>query len=587
MAHCIKLGARTRTIVSDPDVTKLVYRCFQWLRYNVNRTRQSRQFHFHHASLTRVVVGGNRYEVTPPRVSGGAPGSLVGNATADPPSEGPPMTDSQPFAMLVLLAAVVGLAAVLSNRLTATLKIPAPGLLLIAAAVAVKVIPGLDAPPEITVERIATIALLCILFDGGLHIGWTRFRSAWAPIAMAGVPGTFLTAAAGALLLHTAFGLAWYPSLLVATAVAPTDPAMVFSVLGQKEVAGRSGTILEGESGANDPVGIALMASLITAGGLTGGTFGQVGGEFLLQMVIGAVVGVAGGRALIWFMQRVPLPSEGLYPLRTLASALVLFGVATLAHGSGFLAVFVAGIVAGDARAPYKREIERFHSALASLGEIAVFIVLGLTVDLQTISHPDVWIPGLIFAAVLTLVIRPVFVGICLAFTPLGRNERAFVLLAGLKGAVPILLGSFILAANLPDAERLHGIVIVVVAVSVIIQGALIPTATRLLRLRMRTVQPEPWALGIRLAKEPEGVQQFVLRVGSPADGRTLQELSDLPDDMWITMLVRDQRPVPVTGSTTLRGGDNILVLADPSAHSRLRSLFEQAATPPGEGSGR
>ncbi len=160
------------------------------------------------------------------------------------------MTDSQSFAVVVLLAAVVGLAAVLSNRLTAKLKVPAPGLLLIAAAVAVKLVPALHAPPEQTVEQIATIALLCILFDGGLHIGWTRFRSAWAPITIAGVPGTFLTAVAGAVLLHAAFGLDWYAALLIATAVAPTDPAMVFSVLGQKEVAGRSGTILEGESGA-------------------------------------------------------------------------------------------------------------------------------------------------------------------------------------------------------------------------------------------------------------------------------------------------------------------------------------------------
>ncbi|MDQ6656839.1 MAG: cation:proton antiporter [Actinomycetota bacterium] len=486
------------------------------------------------------------------------------------------MTDSQPFAVLLLLGALVGLAALLSNRLTATLKVPAPGLLLIAAAIAVKLVPALHAPPEVMVERIATVALLCILFDGGLHIGWTRFRSAWAPITLAGVPGTFLTAAAGAVLLHVAFGLGWYPALLVATAVAPTDPAMVFSVLGQKEVAGRSGTILEGESGANDPAGIALMAGLITAGGLTGSTFGQVGVEFLLQMGIGAAVGLVGGRALIWFIQRVPLPSEGLYPLRTLASAFVLFGAAVLAHGSGFLAVFVAGIVAGDARAPYKREIERFHGALASLGEIAVFIVLGLTVDLRVIGHSNVWIPGLIFAAALTLVIRPLFVGLCLGFTPLRRNERVFVLFAGLKGAVPILLGSFILTANLADAERLYGIVIVVVVISVIVQGALIPGLTRLLRLPVRNVEPEPWALGMRLRREPEGVHQFTVAAGSPADGNTLRELSALAVDMWITMLVRNQKPIAVTGSTVLRAGDNLLVMADAREKAVLVATFER-----------
>ena len=206
-----------------------------------------------------------------------------------------------------------------------------------------------------------TVALICILFDGGLHMGWPRFRTAAAPIAITGVLGTFLTAAAAAAFIHFAFGLSWYLALLVATAISPTDPAVVFSVLGQREVEGRSGTILEGESGANDPVGIALMASLITAGGLSAGAFGHIAGEFLLQMGVGAAVGIIGGRLMLWFIRAVPLPSEGLYPLRTLACALILFGAATLAHGSGFLAVFVAGILLGDERAPYKREIERFH----------------------------------------------------------------------------------------------------------------------------------------------------------------------------------------------------------------------------------
>jgi cell volume regulation protein A len=159
-------------------------------------------------------------------------------------------------------------------------------------------------------------------------------------------------------------------------------------VLGRREIAGRAGTILQGESGANDPVGIALMTSLIAAGGLSAHGFGNVGIEFFLQMAIGGVVGVVGGRALLAFMRRVPLPSEGLYPLRTLAGVLLLFGIATIGRGSGFLAVFAAGIVFGDARAPFKREIERFHSALASPAEIVAFAALGLTVNLDELLRP-------------------------------------------------------------------------------------------------------------------------------------------------------------------------------------------------------
>ena len=215
------------------------------------------------------------------------------------------MTDAEPFALLVVVIAAVGLVAVLSNRLADRVKLPAPALFLVGAAIAAKVVPAVHGPSQQTVTRVVTVALACILFDGGMDIGWARVRSAAVPIAVTGVLGTFLTVIAAALLAHFAFGLAWYVSLLVATAVAPTDPAVVFSVLGQREVSGRAGIILKGESGANDPVGIALMASLIAAGGVSAGAFVHVGGEFLGQMAVGLAVGVAGGRALLWFTRRV------------------------------------------------------------------------------------------------------------------------------------------------------------------------------------------------------------------------------------------------------------------------------------------
>jgi cell volume regulation protein A len=189
---------------------------------------------------------------------------------------------------------------------------------------------------------------------------------------------------------------------------------------------------------------------------------------------------------LLWFMRRVALPGEGLYSLRTLASALVLFGAAALLHGSGFLAVFVAGIVIGDERAPYKGEIERFHGALAGLGEIVAFAVLGLTVDLSVLTRLNVWLPGLVLAVVVAFVVRPIAVGLCLVPARMPRNELAFVLFAGLKGAVPLLLGEMILAAHIPDAERWYGIVVIVVVFSVLVQGSLTPAAARVLNVPMR-----------------------------------------------------------------------------------------------------
>ena len=202
----------------------------------------------------------------------------------------------------------------------------------------------------------------------------------------------------------------------------------------------------------------------------------------------------------------------------------------------GFPGGIRAGIVLGDGRAPFKREIQAFHSALASLAEIVAFVALGLTIDLSVIAQADVWIPGLILGAALAFIIRPVLVGLCLIPARLKTNERNFVLFAGLKGAVPILLGSALLAAHVPDAERLYGIVAVVVVFSVVVQGSMTPAAARLLHVPMRVVEPEPWALGVRLRDEPSGVHRLTIKTGSPADGRTIDDLADLPDDAWVSL---------------------------------------------------
>jgi potassium/hydrogen antiporter len=489
------------------------------------------------------------------------------------------MNDTAHYALIILFASAVGLVAVLANRLTERVKVPVPLLVLAGAALAANALPALQPPPEQTVERIITIALVLVLFDGGMHIGWFRFRAAAIPIVTVGVVGTFLTAAGAAVVLHVACGLSWYLALLVGTAVAPTDPAVVFSVLGKREITGRSGTILEGESGANDPVGIALMTSLLAAGGLSAAGFATVGIQFVQQMMVGAAVGVLGGRVLLAFIRRVPLPSEGLYPLRTLAASLMLYGLATLAHGSGFLAVFVAGIVIGDARAPYKPEVERFHAALAGLAEIVAFAVLGLTVDLHVVARADVWIPGLVLGIVVTLVVRPIAVGACLIPVRLQRNERAFILIAGLKGAVPILLGEFLRAAHVPQAERLYGIVVVVVAFSVLVQGSSVPALARVLHLPMRTTDPEPWAIGVRLRDEPQGVHRLTVAPGSTADGATVEGLGDHVGDIWVSIVVRTSGVIPVRPDTELRSGDDVVILAEPDLADTLATLFRRPAT--------
>jgi potassium/hydrogen antiporter len=468
---------------------------------------------------------------------------------------------------------------VLSNRISERIRIPAPALFLLAAALASDLLPALGEIPVTTVQRVVTVALAVILFDGGMHIGWRRFRQAAGPVIWVGVAGTFLTAGALAILAHSLFGLAWWSALLVGTALAPTDPAVVFSVLGRREVAGRSGIILEGESGANDPVGIALLASLLTTGQVTGlGATAGTAGVFLLQLAMGAVIGGAGGALLVRFMRRPPLPSEGLYPLRVLASAMAIYGAATVAHGSGFLAVFVAGIITGDARAPYKGEIERFHAALASLAEIVAFIVLGFTIGPHTLPDRGALGIGLALAVLLILVVRPLVVGVLLLPIRLEWRERLFVLWAGLKGAVPILLGTFLLTAAVPDASRLYAIIVVAVAFSVVVQASLVPTVATRLGVPIHIIEPEPWSLGVRFRHEPRGLRRYLVMADSPADGQMISHLN-LGEDAWISLVIRDGHLIPVQGSTSLRAGDEVIALTDPGRARDLDPVFTTRTT--------
>jgi cell volume regulation protein A len=475
------------------------------------------------------------------------------------------MDDVVPFGIAVALVASAALLAVLSNRLSERVGVPAPAFFLVAAAVASDIVPSLRDLPIKVDQRLVTIALVVILFDGGMHIGWSRFRDAAGAVVWIGVAGTAVTAGGMALLAHLLFGFSWLPALLLGTALAPTDPAVVFSVLGRREIAGRTATIVEGESGANDPVAIALMVSLL---GATGGGLHAVAagvGEFALQMAVGGAVGTLGGYLLLQLMRRVPLPNEALYPVQTIASVCLIYGVSAVAHGSGFLAVFLAGIIVGDARAPYQREIERFAAGLSTVAEIAVFTLLGLTVSIAHVLRGGQLWTGLALAALLILVVRPLLVGLVLAPIRLRGGERAFVLWAGLKGAVPIVLGTFVLTGGVRDAARIYDVIFVVVLVSVVVQGGLVPSFARLLKVPMRVVDPEPWALGMRFRDEPDGLRRFFVAAGSPADGRSISGL-EVGETAWISMVSRDGRLVQVRGATLLQAGDEVLLLADPGA---------------------
>jgi cell volume regulation protein A len=483
------------------------------------------------------------------------------------------------FGAIVLVVAAGFFLALGTYKLTERFPVPAPALFLLAAAGASDLFPGLAEHVTIrTVERIGVVALIVILFDGGMHVGARRFRAGAVPISTLGILGTFGTAGVMAALAHAFFGFSWTTAGVLGAALAPTDPAVLFSVLGNHEVGGRAATILEGESGANDPVGIALMIAMIGLATHGNGTFWTVAGDFSLSMAVGLAVGCVGAYGLLQLMRHVSLPNEALYPLRTLAAAGVIYGVATVARGSGFLAVFVAGLLIGDERAPYKPEIERFHTSLASIGEIVVFVALGLTIDLTDLGSGNLWLDGLLLAALLAFVARPLVVGALLLPARLRLGERLFVIWGGLRGAVPILLAALAVLSGVDRASRIYGIVFVVVAFSVVAQGTTIPLAARRLRIPMRVVEPEPWDLSIRLRREPRGVQRCIVARGSRAEGRAIRDLP-LGEHSWVSLIVRGDEPRQARGSHVFEAGDEVLLLTDREDATALRRLFESSKT--------
>ena len=402
------------------------------------------------------------------------------------------MDDLLEFGELILVVSG-GLSLALGVRAVAgRLAIPTAGALLVVAAAASDISDRLAGILSFQdVQRIATLALIAILFEGGSQIGLSRFRPSAVPIVALGVLGTFGTAALIAVAAHVVLDLSWTVSGLLGAALAPTDPAVTFSVLAGKEVSGRSGTILEGESGFNDPVGIALMVGMVEMATKEHGSFSTVVSEFVVEMSVGLAIGVAGALVLRAVLRAAVLPDRTLYPITVILAAGVIYGAAAVAHGSGFLAVFVAGIVVGDVRFRARDDVTSFNSALSDLGELAVFVALGLTVDLTLIADEGLWWRGLLLAVLLALLIRPLVVGPLLTTMSLTWGERGFIVWSGLKGAVPILLASLAVVGGTDYAAEIYGIVFVVVLFSVVVQGSLVPTVATRLGVPMEPVRRE------------------------------------------------------------------------------------------------
>jgi potassium/hydrogen antiporter len=422
--------------------------------------------------------------------------------------------------------------------------------------------------------RIGYFALALILFDGGLNTPWDAVRRYWAPAGVLATIGVVLTSGLVALAARL-MGLDWPEALILGAVVSSTDAAAVFSILRGSglHLKRRVGVTLELESGLNDPVAVILTTTLTANLWRTEAVSGwTVAAEVLIQLIAGAAAGLAiawAGRPLLG---RLRLVSGGLYPALTLAIAFLAFGVATLIHGSGFLAVYLAGLVLGNSELPYKAALLRVHDALAWLSQIGMFLILGLLVYPSRLM--DVAPIGLGVALLLAFVLRPASVALCLLPFKYPAKEVAFIGWVGLRGAVPIVLGTFPILADAPGAERIFNLVFFLVVVSALVPGGTVAWVAR--RLRLESAEPPaPQAVMAIESRQPlrGELLSFYIDEALIVSGVALSDL-DFPEDASVALIVRGDQLVAPRGSTVLRPGDHVYVIAREEDRPLIQLIF-------------
>jgi potassium/hydrogen antiporter len=429
---------------------------------------------------------------------------------------------------------------------------------------------------------LASVALAFILFDGGLRTPIRSVWSAWRPALALSTLGVLLTAVLTGLAAAWVLGIPLLHGALLGSIVGSTDAAAVFSVLraSRLKLPERLAATLEIESGSNDPMAIFLTIGLILV--ITGEatSAGALGLLFVLQFGVGAVVGVAVGRGAAWAVNRVNLDAAGLYPILATSCGVLAFGLAAVLGGSGFLAVYLAGIVLGNSTIVFKRGILFFHDAMAWLGQILLFIMLGL------LSFPSRLLPvvgeGLLVALVLIFVARPLAVLISLLPFRFRPAELAFLSWVGLKGAVPITLATFPLMAGLEGSELLFNVVFFVVLVSAVTQGWSLPVVARRLGLVEPSDPEPPLSVEINALRHVGAdIVEYAVAPSARVAGQALRDLT-FPDGVVVALVVRGDEVIMPRGATHLRPGDHAFIAARKSLVPLIDRLFDPfAETPP------
>jgi cell volume regulation protein A len=463
-------------------------------------------------------------------------------------------------AELILIAGALLAAGILGALLADRLRIP--GLLLFLAlgmAAGSEGIGGIEFTDAELARTLGTIALVLIIFEGGLTSGWSEIRPVLGTAASMATIGTALTAVIAGFAAKLIFDLTTLEGMLVGSAIAATDAAAIFAVLRRSTMEKRLARALEGESGMNDPVALLLVIGFIEWIQQPGYGVADMAGLMALKLALGAAIGLALGRLAVMALNAVRLPTDGIYPVATITIAALAYGVAEAAHGSGLLATYLTALALGSASIPARRSVVAFHEGLGWVAQIALFILLGLLVFPSRLD--EVALKGLALSAALILLARPVAAFVATALSQLNARERLMLGWAGLRGATPIWLATFPVVAGVKESSVLFAIVFFVVVSSTLVQGASFePIARRLGLTTSEPALPQRLLESGRIRRMGGDVVAYRLPPGAAAAGHPVRELG-LPREALVNVIVRDGAALPPRGSTELREGDELHIL--------------------------
>jgi potassium/hydrogen antiporter len=475
--------------------------------------------------------------------------------------------------LILLTGALVVLAAIVAARVAHSIGLPGLLVFLGLGLALGEAGAGVRFSNAGLAQTLGLSALVLILAEGGLTTSWAHARAA-APAALSlATAGTVVSVLVVAGAARWLLGMGWREALLLGAVLAPTDAAAVFAVLRKLPLPPRLAGTLEAESGLNDPPAV-LAVSLLSGAGHHLAPPLLIAGEAVYQLGAGAAVGLAAGLAGAAGLRRVALPASGLYPVAILALIVASYGAASLAHASGFLAVYVSALVLGNARLPHGPAIRGFAEGVAWLAQIGLFVMLGLLVSPARL--PARILPALAVGAVLVLVARPAAVAAATLPLRVPWRQQAFLSWAGLRGAVPIVLATIPVSAGVPGASGLFDLVFIVVAVNTLLQAPTLPWVARRLKL---AAPAEPLAVDVEAAPL-EALHADLLQTqippGSRLHGVEIFELR-LPAQASVALIVRDGQGFVPGPTTALRTGDRLLIVAAAAAREqaehRLRAV--------------